>query len=248
MEPERSSNAIQIWFVITLALLVGISIYLFVVTNNTTTPDTSVNVGTDQTTSDVPVAGQRRCIADTDCGAGKFCTLTQGVCDDKKAIGAKCNRNAQCLNATCVNEVCKGITCNADSECGATQFCGTNVCKEKRELNGTCSRNEQCASNFCSNSVCRQPFADSSTVAGSGVTGGTQTTGSTTGIVPKTGFFDDPSGIISVSVVSIFLGLLLFKSSQRLRDGELAMNTTSDVTLKVSSDVICDEYERKFDI
>jgi len=227
-----------------------------VVTNNTTNSDTSVetNIIT-QTTADVPVAGERRCIADTDCGAGTFCTLTQGICNDKKALGAKCNRTAQCLNATCVAEVCKGISCSANSECTATQFCGTNVCKEKRELNGTCSRNEQCASNFCSSSVCRQaPIADSSIVSTSttGVqTTGAQTTGAqttaSTSIVPITGFFDDPSGIISVAVVSIFLGLLLFKSSQRFRDSELSTNTQSNINFKISSDVICDEYEKKFE-
>lgn len=249
MDSERSSNTIQIWFVITLAILVGISIYLFIATNNANYSDTPVN---GSNTSDVPVAGERRCVDDGDCGAVQYCRATDGVCIDKRQIGSQCNRNAQCLNATCINNTCRGISCTADTECAASQFCATNVCREKRALGSTCSRNKQCASGFCGENVCRQspaPTTDStSTTTTTGTTNATtggQTTGST-GIVPVTGFFDDPSGIISISLVCIFLGLLLYRSSRNLNDSEVLMNTSSNKKLKITSDAICDEYEKKF--
>lgn len=251
MNPDRSSNIIQIWFIITLAVLVGISIFLFISTNATPATDTSV---TTNTTNDVSVAANE-CIDDPDCPFTEFCNRESRQCKAKKPVGENCNRDQQCAGATCVNGVCVARDeCSIDSDCASNEFCGTGLCKQKRENNSNCARKEQCQSNYCSSDgICRKDPNSGGTNTGGTNTGGTNTGGTNTGgtgTIPSTGIFDGNSSMIIIfAAILIILGLTVYKGVKSTRIQLIKNSDKLSVSGQFESkyDPFIDEYEKKFE-
>lgn len=108
--------------------------------------------------------GQCVCRHDGDCPAGQVCRTPitgQNRCeagdDGNLALGAACQRNAQCKSGQCEGDQC---VCRSDSDCPAGQSCFTpvgaqNYCESTTlGLGATCRRDSQCRSDKCEGGEC----------------------------------------------------------------------------------------------
>jgi hypothetical protein len=78
--------------------------------------------------------------------------------DGTLAIGAVCQRDAQCKSTQCEGDRC---VCRSDSDCPTGQSCftpvtGANFCQSTTlAMGATCNRDSQCRTNRCQSGSCR---------------------------------------------------------------------------------------------
>jgi hypothetical protein len=95
---------------------------------------------------------------DSDCVGGFYCTGPSGMCTAKKALGATCGGNHECVMGNCVDGVC----CMTSS-CPSCQSCGVNgvgTCANVPDGNSdppNCVANPPCGNTgFCVGGACQQ--------------------------------------------------------------------------------------------
>jgi Cys-rich repeat protein len=108
--------------------------------------------------------GECVCRQDGDCPSGQVCRTPitgRNRCeageDGTLAVGAACQRDAQCKSGRCERDEC---VCRSDSDCPAGQSCytpvtGANYCSSTTlALGASCSRDSQCRSDKCQDREC----------------------------------------------------------------------------------------------
>jgi hypothetical protein len=117
------------------------------------------------------------CALDSDCMSTQWCAAPSGgtgLCQDKVPDGdplpsspttvATCTADVGarvCVSGVCdVNsETCGGNACTSDSDCSASDFCGSTGCTPKLPLGGACDRPAECQKNDCNRNVCSEVVA-----------------------------------------------------------------------------------------
>jgi hypothetical protein len=101
------------------------------------------------------------CTADDQCQSGKCggCLGAVGWCytPDSADYGEECRSDAQCSTGRCSADCyldTRGVClCNGNSDCAATQYCGSGLssgeCKDKKSNGSACSAHDQCQSGAC---------------------------------------------------------------------------------------------------